>query len=129
MLKCINMLVSIYSGIQYNVWIGAVKNNKYLNTKNGAINSFLIYINVQYTHNKFDVLAQIQRINCTILFQLVKMECLPKASWATCFDVFNLRNRYLVSDPRAAVIGMNLPRKEWTFLNSKCVQDFDRCYF
>jgi Reverse transcriptase (RNA-dependent DNA polymerase) len=49
--------------------------------------------------------------------QLADGNFVPKASWAAQWDAFDGRHKFLVIDPTQAVKGMDLPRKEWTYVN------------
>ena len=49
--------------------------------------------------------------------QLAEGNFSPKVGWGSLWDSFDGRNEFLVSDPTRAVRGMDLPRKEWTYLN------------
>lgn len=40
-----------------------------------------------------------------------------KDAWASCWDSYTGRNNFLVSDPCTALCGMDLSRKQWTYLN------------
>ena len=49
--------------------------------------------------------------------QLADMAFSPTTDWATSWNGFDGRNKFLVSNPTTAVGGMDLPRKDWALLN------------
>lgn len=52
--------------------------------------------------------------------KMLEKEFKPKTSWAVSWNVFDGRDKFLVSDPTTAIGGMNLYRKQCTVpCNSK----------
>jgi hypothetical protein len=58
--------------------------------------------------------------------QLKDNNFIPNSSWATSWDSFNGRNKFLIPNPTCGVGGMLLPRREWALLN-RFRTDVGRC--